>query len=109
MSENEDTTPKTVERIRRKLKEKAGTDGIVRKAAAVYLDSVMEYLAREVIELAGKEAADAGRKTIEPEDIQRALARDEELAPITVEDRAPVTVPGGGVVPHIHRALLPKK
>ncbi|XP_027929808.1 histone H2A.6-like [Vigna unguiculata] len=73
--------------------------------APVYLASVLEYLAAEVLELAGNAAIDNKKTRIMPRHIQLAVRNDEELS-ILLGD---VTIANGGVIPNIHNLLLPKK
>eukprot|EP01023_Acetabularia_acetabulum_P009331 TRINITY_DN1415_c0_g1_i2.p2 TRINITY_DN1415_c0_g1~~TRINITY_DN1415_c0_g1_i2.p2 ORF type:complete len:134 (-),score=37.94 TRINITY_DN1415_c0_g1_i2:894-1295(-) len=73
--------------------------------APVYLAAVLEYLAAEVLELAGNAARDNKKSRIVPRHIQLAVRNDEELSKLL----SGVTVANGGVLPHIHGDLLPKK
>ncbi|WJX85483.1 Histone H2A [Trifolium repens] len=73
--------------------------------APVYLAAVLEYLAAEVLELAGNAAIDNKKNRIVPRHIQLAVRNDEELCQLL----GAVTIADGGVLPHIHKALLPEK
>ena len=73
--------------------------------APVYLAAVLEYLAAEVLELAGNAARDNKKSRIIPRHIQLAVRNDEELNKLL----AGVTISQGGVLPNIHNVLLPKK
>ncbi|XP_003230164.1 late histone H2A.2.2 [Anolis carolinensis] len=76
----------------------------VGRGAAVYLAAVLEYLAAELLELAG-EAARAHRKArIAPRHLALAARNDEELSRLL----RTVTFAQGGVLPHLHAALLPR-
>ncbi|NXM56951.1 H2A2 protein, partial [Illadopsis cleaveri] len=74
-------------------------------AAAIYLAAVMEYMAVEVLELAGNAARENKKTRIMPRHIQLAVSNDDELNKFF----ACVTIPQGGVMPNIHPQILPKK
>ncbi|GLJ25828.1 hypothetical protein SUGI_0494730 [Cryptomeria japonica] len=73
--------------------------------APVYLAAVMEYLAAEVLELAGNAARDNKKNRIIPRHVLLAVRNDEELGKLL----SGVTIAHGGVLPNIHQVLLPKK
>ena len=72
--------------------------------APVYMAAVMEYLAAEILELAGNAARDNKKSRIVPRHIQLAVRNDEELNKLF----GGVTIAQGGVLPNIHAVLVPK-
>ncbi|XP_052205111.1 histone H2A-like [Diospyros lotus] len=77
----------------------------VGSGAPVYLAAVLEYLAAEVLELAGNAARDNKKNRIVPRHVLLAVRNDEELGKLL----AGVTIAHGGVLPNINPVLLPKK
>ncbi|XP_022999035.1 histone H2A.1-like [Cucurbita maxima] len=73
--------------------------------APIYLAAVLEYLAAEVLELAGNAARDNKKNRINPRHVLLAVRNDEELGKLLQG----VTIASGGVLPNIHPVLLPKK
>ncbi|CAM8976937.1 unnamed protein product [Rhodiola kirilowii] len=77
----------------------------VGSGAPVYLAAVLEYLAAEVLELAGNAARDNKKNRIIPRHLLLAIRNDDELGKLL----AGVTIAHGGVLPSINPVLLPKK
>jgi len=77
----------------------------VGNGAAVYLTSVLEYMAAELLEISGTAAHQNKCKRITPQHIQLAVSGDVELAQFLPN----VDIFGGGVIPFIHPAIVPKK
>ena len=73
--------------------------------APVYLAAVLEYLAAEVLELAGNAAKDNKKNRIIPRHILLAVRNDEELNKLMNT----AIISSGGVIPNINANLLPKK
>lgn len=70
--------------------------------APVYLSAVLEYLSAEILELSGNAARDNKKARIIPRHVLLALRNDEELNKLT----AHCLIRQGGVLPHIHAALI---
>ena len=73
--------------------------------APVYLAAVIEYLAAEILELAGNVATDSKKNRIIPRHIQLAIRNDDELNTLLGN----VTIASGGVLPHIQSELVGEK
>jgi len=73
--------------------------------APVYLAAVLEYLAAEILELAGNAARDNKKSRIIPRHLQLAIRNDEELNKLLGH----VVISQGGVLPNILAELLPAK
>ena len=76
----------------------------VSRGAPVYLAAVLEYLAAEVLEISGNACRDSKKRRIMPRHIQLACRGDVELHDVLRN----VTIAGGGTIPCIHQALVPK-
>jgi len=95
-----------VGRIHRYLKESLCVGGNARTAggAPVYLAAVIEYLTKEVLDLAGTSCKDHKRGRIIPRDIFLAVRNDEELDKLCKN----VAFMNSGAMQAIHKSLFNK-
>jgi len=77
----------------------------INKGAPVYLTAVLQYLCAEVLELGGNAARDNKLTRITPRHLFLAISNDEELSSLCKH----AIIPGAGVLPNIHNALIPRK
>ena len=84
-----------------------GLRGAIGSGSSVYLAAVLEYLAAEILELAGNCARDQRRTRITPRCLYIAMQNDYELTNLV--KRVKWQFYRGGVVPNIHAALLPER
>lgn len=90
-----------VSRINNRIKEGkyAKRSGVT---AGVYMAGVLEYMAAEVVEIAGRIAEGDKRHRITPRHIQLAILGDEEISVLTKG----IIIPRGGVIPWVHPSLI---
>ncbi|CAF0858857.1 unnamed protein product [Adineta ricciae] len=94
----------SVPRFHRYIK-KSTPKSRVTMASAVYTAAVIEYLTAEVLELSGNAAKDHKKQRISARHIFLAISIDEELKKLLNG----VTIPQGGVLPHINSFLFKNK
>ncbi|CAF1405009.1 unnamed protein product [Rotaria sordida] len=94
----------SVPRFHRYIK-KSTPKSRVTMAAAVYTAAVIEYLTAEVLELSGNAAKDHKKQRINARHVFLAVSIDEELKKLLHG----VTIPQGGVLPHINSFLFKSK
>lgn len=94
----------SVSRAENGLRKHAGKLRVGSKAP-VYLAGVLEYISAEILELSGNAAHDNKKTRITPRHIFLATHYDEELKELLSD----VVITEGGLIPHIHSSLLPKK
>jgi len=87
------------------LLRKGHHNGRVGASASVYVAAVLEYLAAEVLELAGVAARNHRKSRIIPRHLELAIRNDEDLSQLMIG----VTISQGGVISDIQASLLPKK
>ena len=92
-----------VARIKNRWMRKMASAPRVGETAAVYLAAVLEYITAEVLELAGNAAKDHAKKRITNRMVFLAIRSDEELDTLSKD-----IILAGGVIPHLHKSLLPK-
>ena len=74
------------------------------KGAGIFTAAVLEYLCREIVELAGNACMEAKKVRILPRHIQLAIGNDEELNKVIAE----TTISNGGVLPNVQGFLFGK-
>ncbi|NXX24055.1 H2A2 protein, partial [Podargus strigoides] len=72
--------------------------------APVFLAAVLEYLAAEVLDLAGYAAQENKKIRINPRHVLLAVQSDDELSTLLSN----VTISDGGVMPNVHPSLVQK-
>ncbi|KAG6629246.1 hypothetical protein CIPAW_14G071400 [Carya illinoinensis] len=90
---------KPVSRSKRRYLQRIGT------GAPVYMVAVLEYLAAEVLELAGNAARNNKKNRIILRHVLLVVRNDKELGKLL----SGITIAHGGVIPNINLILLPKK
>ena len=78
---------------------------MIGKEAPVFLAAVLEYLASEILDLAGNASRDNKKSRITPRHLTLAIRNDDELNELLKN----VTIPQGGVLLNIQPILLPPK
>lgn len=91
-------------RIHRLLKRGKFSERVGAHASA-YLTAAIEYLAAEILELAGNVAKDCSKIRITPRHLLFAIRNDRDLNKLLHN----VIIPQGGVLPHIHISLVLKQ
>ncbi|XP_058830909.1 histone H2A-beta, sperm-like [Topomyia yanbarensis] len=86
-----------VGRIHRLLK-KGNYANRIGAGASVYLTAVMEYIATEILELAGNNARDARKVRIIPRHLMMAIEFDAELRQVLGHG----TIPQAGIIPQMY-------
>jgi len=94
----------SVPRFHRYIK-KSTPKSRVTMGSAVYTAAVIEYLTAEILELSGNAAKDHKKQRINARHIFLAISIDEELKKLLNG----VTIPQGGVLPHINSFLFKTK
>lgn len=85
----------------------AGTSMRVGDKAPIYLAAVLEYIAAELLELAGNAARDNKLQRIKVRHIMLAIENDEELVKLMTV-RMKIILGSSGVLPNIQAVLLPE-
>jgi len=91
-----------VGRVRRHLRAGAYAAHIG-MGASIYVAATLEYLVAEILELAGNATKENNKQRVTPRYIQLAVRNDHELDKLFQG----VTISEGGVLPNIHKTLLP--
>jgi histone H2A len=73
--------------------------------SAPFMAAVLEYMCAEILELAGNDARNRRKRRITPRCIGLGIRNDQELHDLFQKD----TIAWSGIVPGIHKSLLPRK
>jgi len=92
-----------VGRVARELKALVPVKSRVQSTASVYLAAIMEYVMAELLEVAGNQARNSGKKRINPRHIMLAIKGDEELNELI---RATISEAGVQPDPRVGQMLL---